>query len=479
MTKLSVMMLTLIILATLLVPKIPKVSSSTFLNGTWSSWLVVWLGGLYNLPNPYIGPFPNPPPGFPGPGDGWYFAGTLSGSWTATLSGNQLNLMLSGTFSGSSSPLGFFDMPTVSWLAPGSTSISGPGIFTVTQVGTVVSGSASGTFGGPDLTGTWLADITIDTSLGGQGTITFHPTWIGSPPVYIWPHVEWWTGGAFGYPTPDSTEWLWGEGTFISREKTTSSISGPIYKEEALVPGDFFPIEIVVDDIEKLWGYQFTLSYDTSVLTAMNWESLGIFSIPGPGEINDALGYVTLSANSYFGDPNGLTSSDPVGIARIYFVLDAEGWSRLDLHDELLINIYGEPMFVGVVGGGFASVDVADLKGRGAWPEVRHFKLSEQPDSIDTLYARVATNTTGTPVNVKAVFTIHDELGIPIGTIETGTATLPELSETILTADFDTTAWVMAGKVLIGARAYYDINGDSIMDFAGPKIKSFSIKISP
>jgi len=457
MRKPSVMMLTLLILAALFVPMIPRVSAPIYLSGTWNSWLYVWKGGvqIYTPPT-----YPNPPAGFPGIFVGWCFLGTVtSGTWTGTLSAGQISGTLSGTYS--------WTLYDTLWntVATGSTPMNGNfGPLTLVS-GSLYSGIASGTFSGPDITGFWIADITIDASLGGQGTITFNPT------MGVWPGVNIWVAPYAG----DGTEWIYGQGTVITEIITESTIRPPIIFDPSLVPGSSFDIEIVVDDITDMRAYQFILSYDTNVLQAIDWESLSIFTIPAPADIG--LGYIAVGALSP--SLTGLTTSVPVAIARITFLVYSFGWSRLDIHDSALLDVNLAPIPVFEIDGGFANIAVADLKGRGAWPEVRHFKLSEQPDTIDTLYARVATNTTGAPVNVKAVFTIYDELGIPLGTIETGTATLPELSETVLTVDFDTTAWVMAGKVLIEARAYYDINGDGIMDSAGPKIKSFSIKVSP
>jgi len=255
----------------------------------------------------------------------------------------------------------------------------------------------------------------------------------------------------------------------------------PNYKDEDLKQGDSFSIDIYVDDVTKLWGYQFILSYDTNVLTAYDWEPLSIFTILAPWEINDPMGYAVLAANSYMGDPIGLTTSTPEAIARIYFTVDQDGWSCLDLHDEVLANVYGNVQIVEVIDGSFASVNVADLKGRGAWPDFYKFVQSEHVSVIDTLYARITTNMTGPPVRVKAVFNVYDaEAGILLGTIETDTITLPELSETILTADFDTTAWgTPRYKVWIGAQVHYDISGDDVMDFTGDRIKTIHIVVTP
>lgn len=122
-----------------------------------------------------------------------------------------------------------------------------------------------------------------------------------------------------------------------------TTLAAPTVIDDTLDPAipSFFSIEITVADVSAMWGYQFILSYDTSILTAFDYEFLSIFTYPAPSEINDAMGYVAMAANSYPGDTAGLTTVDPVAIARIWFVVDDRGTSVLDLHDSYLANVYG------------------------------------------------------------------------------------------------------------------------------------------
>ena len=250
----------------------------------------------------------------------------------------------------------------------------------------------------------------------------------------------------------------------------------PNYQNEALIPEEVFGIDISVDDVTKLWGYQMTLSYDSNVMAAFDWTPLGTFTQYGPSEIGE--GYITFSANSYYGDPTGLSTGDPVAIVTIYFVLVQEGWSTLDISSEKLANVYGDAQTLEVFDGAFASVNVADLKARAAWPDT----YKAHAGTIDTLYARIATNATGAPVTVWAVFTVYDrEFMIELGEIKTTTATLGPLSEAIVTAEFDTNAWGESDtyKVSMLAQAYCDVNGDGVADFAGIRIKPVNIQVRP
>jgi hypothetical protein len=61
------------------------------------------------------------------------------------------------------------------------------------------------------------------------------------------------------------------------------------------------------------------LSYDTGVLTAIDYGFYSPFENPLPSEINDTAGYVALSASTYMGDPDGFTAIDSASVARIDF----------------------------------------------------------------------------------------------------------------------------------------------------------------
>lgn len=253
----------------------------------------------------------------------------------------------------------------------------------------------------------------------------------------------------------------------------------PKFQNATLIAGDIFSIDISVDDVTKLWGYQMTLGYDNNVMTAFDWAPLGVFTQYGPSEVGD--GYITFSANSYYGDPTGLSTSTPVAIATIYFQLNQEGWSTLDINSEKLANVYGDAQTLEVFDGAFTSVYAADLKSKGAWAEHSIFFELFEPDQYDTLFARVATTSTGAPLNVKVVFSVYDKRkGILLGTIETATVTMPENSEQVLSTDFDTEAWGTGWYLVwITAQVHYDVNGDGVMDFAGSKMKSFWIFVIP
>jgi hypothetical protein len=112
------------------------------------------------------------------------------------------------------------------------------------------------------------------------------------------------------------------------------------------------------------------LSYDTSILTAIDYGFHSPFTNPLPSQINDTAGYVALSASTYMGDPNGMNATNAVPVARILFLVDARGSTLLDIHNSSLPNIYAEWLPHEVADGFFANINtkVPDLAPTNASP---------------------------------------------------------------------------------------------------------------
>lgn len=136
--------------------------------------------------------------------------------------------------------------------------------------------------------------------------------------------------------------------------------------DATLTPGaEPFRMNITVANVQNLWGYQFILNYNTSILSALNAGAYPPFKNAAvPPEINDASGYVALQYYTYGGDPTGFSTVDPAQIAWIDFVADNYGKSVLHLHGpydgSLLSDVYGQPILHEDVNGSFTNlVDIA------------------------------------------------------------------------------------------------------------------------
>jgi len=136
------------------------------------------------------------------------------------------------------------------------------------------------------------------------------------------------------------------------------TLEAPIIVDKTLKPGSTFSINVTVADVQRLFGFQFILSYDTSVLSAIDYRFHSPFTSPSPSEINDTAGYVAIAASSYMGDSNGLATLEPLPIVTIDFMVDARGSSLLDIHDSILADVYGEWIAHNVMDGFFANIKI-------------------------------------------------------------------------------------------------------------------------
>jgi len=224
---------------------------------------------------------------------------------------------------------------------------------------------------------------------------------------------------------------------------TTLSVEPPFVVDPTLVAGATFTVNIVVTDVTNMYGFDFKLGYDTSVLTATAVSFTGNIFEPGyftwKNEIDDGLGRVWLSVTQELGAPGGVSGSGL--LATITFTVDALGDSYLDLYDTELRDPAAELIPHVPYDGYFRNVEnlyLANLVRKGAWPE-HHHHVTSKHGNVNLLYARIANKGTR-PVTVYINFTIYDATGGLLGTIKTDTYNLAvgEIPAD-LTAGFDVT----------------------------------------
>ena len=263
----------------------------------------------------------------------------------------------------------------------------------------------------------------------------------------------------------------------VARAQITT-LAAPTVMNTALTPGSTFSIDITVADVTAMWGYDLTLEYDTTVLTATGFASYPPFTIPWPSEINDTAGWVKASYSMTFGEPVGFSTVDPAPILRIDFHVDALGWSFLDMYDTEISDIYGEPITPHeVVDGFFANIEpqyMCNLVRKSAWPEHHHWVESKDPDQ--TLYA-LARNIGTLPTTAYVVFTVHNDDALWQATFTTDTVLLVpkqilKLDKTITPADL--TGY---GKYYVKAQCWYDDGTGTYVP--GTKLKSFAFALVP
>jgi len=132
--------------------------------------------------------------------------------------------------------------------------------------------------------------------------------------------------------------------------------------DPTLIPGSQFSIDIKLESAIDLYGYTFTLSYDTSILTC-----LGALIFPPTNDthftteidIEDSSGYITINV-TYYSPAEPITILPPTTIVTIYYQVQNFGCTELDLNNTQLIDQYGSLMPHDVDDGLFCTL-IADV----------------------------------------------------------------------------------------------------------------------
>jgi len=135
--------------------------------------------------------------------------------------------------------------------------------------------------------------------------------------------------------------------------------------------GATFFVDLYVVNVTELWGFEFMLNYDTTVLTALDMSLGHEYFAYHPlnnfftGLVNDTGGYVALFFHHYFGAQWGFTGNTPM--VRLYFQVDQDGTSLLSFSKCLLSNTGGKQILKPTSDGLFATsptrnVAVKDVK---------------------------------------------------------------------------------------------------------------------
>jgi hypothetical protein len=207
--------------------------------------------------------------------------------------------------------------------------------------------------------GTLRVSGTASPSVTGDGimaNVTFHVTGIGETILDLY-NVTLIDDG--DDPIPYNTP---GDGFFSNVLKARLFVSPPEIIDPTMTPGTMFSIDIQVDDVFDLYGYSFSLSYGTDVLTC-----IGLAIIPPNADphfttdiaVDDALGEISVTVGYYTPAPSITLLSDTT-IVTVYFMVQGYGCTPLDLHDTLLTNPLGDPI-THEVGDGFFCTLIADV----------------------------------------------------------------------------------------------------------------------
>jgi hypothetical protein len=153
-----------------------------------------------------------------------------------------------------------------------------------------------------------------------------------------------------------------GDGYFSNLLKGTLSVYPEEIINPTLTPGSQFTIDIKLEGVVDLYGYEFCLDYDTTILT-----SLGAIIIPPNNDTNfnteislvDSAGYIQINV-TYHPPAEPISILSATTIVTIHFQVENYGCTILDLRDTGLVDPYGTLIAHDVVDGYFCTL-IADV----------------------------------------------------------------------------------------------------------------------
>lgn len=189
--------------------------------------------------------------------------------------------------------------------------------------------------------------------------------------------------------------------------------------------GDMFDVYVSLGPwndhpLTKLWGFQFVMSYDPTILVAADFaitavNDQGIPFTAGPSELG--ADYAAITGQSYFGDPVGLTTNAPVQVARITFVVLATGVTALTLHDTAMADVNGNALVFETDSGSFANTVNVSVSMNAIFVASRKWFTSVDGEMFP-LTAQV-TNTGLGITMTRAHFQVFDSLGVLVADLTT------------------------------------------------------------
>lgn len=135
-------------------------------------------------------------------------------------------------------------------------------------------------------------------------------------------------------------------------------IAPPSIEDPNLGPGKTFNIKVRIANVSNLSGYDFNMSYNTTILTCTGVLVGPLSNMPSPiWEIDDEKGNVWV--NVTYGTP--LTTDSSVTLASLTFLVHGRGSSVFDLYYTNLVNSLGQPISHEVSNGYFVNGSPYDL----------------------------------------------------------------------------------------------------------------------
>jgi hypothetical protein len=220
-------------------------------------------------------------------------------------------------------------------------------------------------------------------------------------------------------------------------------VDPPEIVDPTLLPPKTFDVNVTLDDVENLYGYEFNMSYNKDVLTCLYVIVNDVLGEPHylpETQVSNSRGCVWVKV-TYYPPAVPITTYNPVALATIHFRVKSAGVSVLDLHDTGLTNSTGDPIPHEVTDG-FVMTVIHDVAITGVTP-LSSWAYAGWPVQIVVLAKNLG--------NVSETFNVTTYYnGTLIGTIPV--ASLPPNTETALNFTWDTTG-VPGGTYTISGNA--------------------------
>jgi len=242
-------------------------------------------------------------------------------------------------------------------------------------------------------------------------------------------------------PLPHETS----DGYFNNVLLTKLYVDPPEIIDPSLIPPATVDINVTIDDVEGMYGYEFKLGYDENMLVCM-----GVVINPVLGEINyvpnlniDNIAGVVWVNVTYYPPANPITTYSPLALATITFRIIAMGSSVLDLYDTSLVDQTGQPIGH-EIGDGFIMTLIRDVA------------IVNVTTSDNVTYQGRMINITVTARNEgkqSETFVVNIYHGTTLIGNHTVTDLAPDYTETTFTFSWDTTNASCCHNYTISAEA--------------------------
>lgn len=224
----------------------------------------------------------------------------------------------------------------------------------------------------------------------------------------------------------------------VSAQDTVLAVSCAI--DPKLTAGSTFSVDITVDDVVAMYGYEFILRYDPNVLSATGFT--GLAPMTDTEKVYIGGDYIAADASFPGVEWFGLTTSEPVPIGTISFKVVGSGVSELELWYTVVVDVYGEVIDHTAKSGTFSNiwtepytVSVALDTG---FVESRHFKIAKEEDIYQTLTGQIK-NIGNVTTQARVNFRIFDAMGAKIADLTTEEVYITPHATLRLSRDLDVT----------------------------------------